>query len=86
MNKLKTGKLRSIANDFKNDSIITDGSILRCNLYNVVIAVDDKHQKTRLRQHIESSKHIKSSFLKNPISNHNCHSTSLSKKALCKTF
>jgi len=28
MNKLKAGKLRSIANDFKNDSITTDGSIL----------------------------------------------------------
>jgi len=45
MNKLKAGKLHSIANDFYNDSIITDGSILRCDLCDVVIAVDDKHQK-----------------------------------------
>ena len=50
---------------FKNDSIITDSSILRCDLCDVVIAVDDKHQKTRGREHIESPKHIKSSSLKN---------------------
>ena len=43
MNKLKAGKLSSIASDFKNDRIETSGSILWCDLYDILIAVNDKH-------------------------------------------
>jgi len=54
MNKLKAGKLRTIANNFQNDTITTDSSILRCDICDVVIGVNNKHQKTRVIQYIES--------------------------------
>jgi len=60
MSKLSIGKLKKLANDFKKDYITTDGFILRCDLCDVVISVDDKHQKTRITQHIEAPKHVKS--------------------------
>jgi len=49
MNKLKAVKLRSIVTDFKNDSITADGSIPRCDICDILTAVDDKHKKTRLK-------------------------------------
>ena len=45
MNKLIAGKFSSIANKFKNDSITTDGSFLRCYLCDIHITVDEKHKK-----------------------------------------
>jgi len=42
----------------------TDDFILSCDLYDILIAINDKHKKTRVRQHIEAPKHIKSSYLK----------------------
>ena len=57
MNKLKAGKLRPIANDFKNDNITTDDSILPYDLCDILIAVNDKHRKTQVRQYIEAPKH-----------------------------
>jgi len=47
MNKLKAGKLHSMANDFKNESITTGCSILWCDLCDIIIAINDitlKHQ------------------------------------------
>ena len=61
MNKLKAGKSRSIASDFKNDDYI-----LWCILCDIFIGINDKHIKTWVWQHIEAPKHIKSSHLKNP--------------------
>jgi len=59
MSKLKTGKLLTLANEFKNEGITSDGYIVRCEHCDIVIAVDDKHQRSRIKQHIEAPKHVK---------------------------
>ena len=45
MNTLKARKLRLIASDFKNEFITTDDFILSCDIFDILIVVNDKHQK-----------------------------------------
>ena len=48
MSQLSAAKLKALAKEFTKDKIISDGRILKCNLCDLVIKVDDKHQKSQL--------------------------------------
>lgn len=61
--KLNTGKLRDIARQFSEDGIQSDGSVLRCNVCEVSITIDEKHQRNRITQHVGSAKHVKNKEL-----------------------
>ena len=39
MGKLTAAKLRIIAKNFQKDGIVTDGSVLRCDVCDIIIAV-----------------------------------------------
>ena len=49
MSKLTAAKLRILAKDFPKDGIVTDGSVLRCNVCDIIIAVDENHQIGRIK-------------------------------------
>lgn len=59
MTRVKKDKLYALAEEFKTKFIETDGIILRCSVCEVNIAIDDKHQRNRINQHIQYSKHVK---------------------------
>lgn len=57
MSKISAFKLKSIAKDFATDKILSDGKILKCDLCDVVLPVDEKHQKGLVKQHIKTARH-----------------------------
>ena len=59
MEKIKKGNLYELSEECTTQFIETDGIILRCAACEVNIAVDDKHQRNRIKQHIQCSKHVK---------------------------
>jgi len=75
MNKVPSYKLKKLAEKYKDDKLLTDGNIIRCDSF---ISVDEKHQESRVNSHIRSSKHQKNKdfskscleqqFIKNTLS------------------
>src|SRR5215813_14725829 len=58
------GKVYTIVKQFKSDGIQSDGSDLWCNVCDVSIAIDEKHQRHPVEQHIKSRKHFKNKEVK----------------------
>lgn len=54
---MMSSKLKHMIKAFENDGILSDGSIIRCNLCNTVIKVDRKHQQQQVKRHVDSAKH-----------------------------
>lgn len=61
--KVNAGKIRDIVKQFSADGIQSDGSVLRCNVCDISITIDKKHQRNRVTQHIGSAKHTKNKEL-----------------------
>ena len=57
MPKINPQTLRSLARNFEQENIVTDGYIVRCDLCDVLINVDLHHQKDRVQTHINSVTH-----------------------------
>lgn len=57
MPKIASNKLNSIVSKFKNDYIVSDGSIVKCNICDAVIKTDERHQSDRISQHVSGSRH-----------------------------
>ena len=57
--KVNAGKIRNIVKQFSADGIQSDGSVLRCDVCDISITIDEKHQRNRVMQHIGSAKHMK---------------------------
>lgn len=63
MSKISASKLIALAKQYSQETIISDGSILKCGTCNVPIKIDENHQKQQIERHIKSQ----------------CHCTTLSK-------
>ena len=64
MPKVSSARLFVLAQEFKQDSIETDGTVIRCTICDSGILLDEKHQRDRIKQHISSSKHKKTRLFK----------------------
>ena len=82
MGKVKSSKLKEIAKQFKDDGILSDGSVLRCDTCHCHIAVDEKHLISRVQQHLAQQKHKKKQNLENNFGKAMFHSWCFKK---CRT-
>lgn len=58
MPKVAVTKMRKLAKQYEKNGIVTDDKLLKCELCDVTINVDEKHQSGRIVQHIKAPKHI----------------------------
>lgn len=63
MPKVSRARLFSLSQEFKQDSVETDGTVIRCSICDSGILLDEKHQRDRIKQHISTSKHQKNKTL-----------------------
>ena len=64
MPKVSSARFIVLAQEFKQDFIDTDGTVMRCTICDSGILLDEKHQRDRIKQHIFSSKHKMNKTLK----------------------
>lgn len=57
MSKLGATKIKSLAQKYKADFIVSDGSIIKCDVCDTVLKVDLNHQNQAIEQHLKTLKH-----------------------------
>lgn len=50
MSKISKSKLQLLVRQFKDQEIVTDGFIVKCNACDSVLKIDEKHQKGEIEQ------------------------------------
>ncbi|KAJ9596013.1 hypothetical protein L9F63_012746 [Diploptera punctata] len=59
MPKVPSARFSVLAKEFKQDSIETHGTLIRCTLCDSGILLDEEHQRDHIKQHIFNYKHQK---------------------------
>lgn len=57
MPKVSADRLKTLAKEFENDGIVSDGSIIKCSFCDLSIKMDINHQKQQISQHISTIRH-----------------------------
>jgi len=57
MFKISPAKLTLLAQKYKDDFIVSDGSVVKCSICDTTFTVDLSHQKQPVEQHLKTMKH-----------------------------
>lgn len=69
MSKISSSKLKSLASSFRDEFIITDGSVLKCDACDSILKIDPKHQNQAIQQHVRTLRHREVAKIRNAKAN-----------------